>query len=199
MGVRVHLFGGSGSGTTTLGQAIAAALAIPHRDTDDFYWYPTDPPFAHPREPGQRLQLLDEALAKSRSWVLSGSLCGWGDPLITGFTHAVFLHVEPAIREARLLTRERQRYGSRIDAGGDLFDHHNEFMEWARSYDKAGPPMRSRQLHESWQQGLSCPILRLDSSQPVPALIDQVLLFVESAVDGSDVTGDGTEAATGTG
>ena len=39
---RIHIVGASGAGVTTLGRAVADALAIPHHDTDDFFWLPTD-------------------------------------------------------------------------------------------------------------------------------------------------------------
>jgi adenylate kinase family enzyme len=32
---RIHVTGASGAGVTTLGRALADALAIPHHDTDD--------------------------------------------------------------------------------------------------------------------------------------------------------------------
>jgi adenylate kinase family enzyme len=47
---RVHILGASGSGTTTLAQALAARLGCPHYDTDHYYWLPSDPPFQHIRE-----------------------------------------------------------------------------------------------------------------------------------------------------
>jgi adenylate kinase family enzyme len=41
---RIHITGASGAGVTTLGRASANALAIPHHDTDDYFWQPTRPP-----------------------------------------------------------------------------------------------------------------------------------------------------------
>jgi hypothetical protein len=71
--------GASGAGVTTLGATLAGALSVPHLDTDDFYWLPSDPPFRHKREIPERLRLLDEALDRApRGFVLSGSLDGWG-------------------------------------------------------------------------------------------------------------------------
>jgi Shikimate kinase len=43
---RIHILGASGSGTTTLGRALAERLQYPHFDTDDSFWVPTDPPSA---------------------------------------------------------------------------------------------------------------------------------------------------------
>lgn len=45
----IHIFGASGSGTSTLGRAVAAGLGWRFLDTDDFFWLPTDPPFTTPR------------------------------------------------------------------------------------------------------------------------------------------------------
>jgi adenylate kinase family enzyme len=33
---RIHIMGASGAGVTSLGRALADALAIPHHDTDDY-------------------------------------------------------------------------------------------------------------------------------------------------------------------
>src|SRR5439155_4251270 len=76
---RIHIFGASGTGTTSLASALAARHGHRHVDTDDFYWLRTDPPYRHPRPRAERLAMLRIALAESASWVLSGSLCGWGD------------------------------------------------------------------------------------------------------------------------
>jgi adenylate kinase family enzyme len=42
---RIHVMGASGSGVTTLGRALADALAFPHYGTDDYFWLPTTPPY----------------------------------------------------------------------------------------------------------------------------------------------------------
>ena len=83
---RIHILGASGSGTTTLGRALAAPLQCPHFDTDDYFWVPTDPPYTPQRERTERAQLLMDDLTAQDAWVVSGSLCGWGDvaiPLLT--------------------------------------------------------------------------------------------------------------------
>ena len=70
---RIHITGASGSGTTTLGAAIAGRWGHRHLDTDDFYWEPTWPPFRQSRAEHDRQQLLAAALDESPRWVLSGS------------------------------------------------------------------------------------------------------------------------------
>jgi adenylate kinase family enzyme len=34
---RIHVMGASGSGVTSLGRALADALALPHHDSDDYF------------------------------------------------------------------------------------------------------------------------------------------------------------------
>jgi cytidylate kinase len=68
----IHILGASGSGTTTLGSAIAQAYGHVHLDTDDYYWVPTDPPFQETREPSARLDTLGAALDAHPRWSSRG-------------------------------------------------------------------------------------------------------------------------------
>jgi adenylate kinase family enzyme len=172
---RIHLFGASGSGTTTLGTAVATALGARFLDTDEYYWVATDPPFTTKRDPAERVAAIERDVEGHADWVLSGSLCSWGDPLLPRFTLAVFLALDPEVRMARLVERERVRYGPRILPGGDMHAAHVAFVEWAQSYDHTRAPVRSLDLHERWLARLPCPVLRLDASRPVEALCEAVV------------------------
>src|SRR5262245_20178634 len=159
MTTRIHLLGASGAGTTTLGRALAARLQCPHFDTDDYFWLPTDPPYTHRRERTERAQLLIDDITAHNSWVLSGSLCGWGDVAIPLFELVVFLAIPHDIRMARLHQRERERFGERILPGGDMYGVSQAFLAWAASYDNGGLDIRSRRLHDQWLSTLPCPII----------------------------------------
>ena len=174
----VHIFGGSGSGASTLGRAVAAEYGCFFMDTDDYFWMPTDPPFREKRPREQRLALIREELAAHERVVLSGSLCGWGDPLIPLFDLAVRMELPPEIRLSRLETRERSRFGGRILHGGDMERQHREFMDWAARYDTAGPEIRSRALHDEWQEKLACPVVELDGSLSVEALLKKLAAYL---------------------
>lgn len=160
---RIHILGASGSGTTSLATAVATGYGHRRLDTDDFFWLPTNPPFREKRPRVERLALLRHALLESLPWVLAGSLCGWGDPLIPEFDLVVFLSVPTPVRLARLRGRELERYGQQaIAAGGELHQAHVEFLDWASRYDDGGLEMRSRALHETWLATLPCPVVRLE-------------------------------------
>lgn len=171
---RIHILGASGSGTTTLGAALATRLGCPHEDSDTYFWLPTDPPFTTPRPREDRLALLLPRLA-GPDWVFSGSALSWGQPLEPLYDLIVFLRLDPALRMERLRRRERARYGTRIAPGGDMAASSRDFLAWAEAYDTAGPQQRSLIAHEQWLAGQRCPVLRLDSAAPVEALMASVL------------------------
>ena len=174
----IHIFGASGSGTSTLGRAVAARTGYVFLDSDDYLWLPTDPQYIAKRTPAERLALLEGDIDASEGAVVSGSLVGWGDPLIPRFTLAVRLTVPQDIRMERLMRREQERYGDRILPGGDMYQIHRDFFTWAAGYDDGPATMRSRAMHDLWQQKLSCPLLTLDGTRPVEELAQAVLNII---------------------
>ena len=174
--MRVHIVGASGSGTTTLGRALAARLGCPHFDTDDFFWLPSDPPFRHIRGRAERQALLGGELARHPGWVLSGSLCGWGDAFIPLFGLVVFLWVPAEIRLSRLRERERCRYGAAIAPGGPQHEAYEELMAWAARYDDGlDVPERCRQLHEQWLAALPCPVERFMDARSTEDYVARIM------------------------
>lgn len=172
---RIHIFGAAGSGTSTLGAHLAREMGGCHLDTDSYYWHKIEPPFTHKREPSERISMIEHDIQGKERWVLSGAVCSWGGPLLHHFSLVVFLHLDPAVRMARLAERERARYGDRILPGGDMRNQHLEFMDWAASYDYAEAPIRSYDYHNRWIEGLTCPVMRMDSDRPTEELCNIIL------------------------
>jgi adenylate kinase family enzyme len=110
--------GASGSGVTSLGRPLADALAVPHHDTDDYFWQPTVPPYQRKRDPIERLRLMQEVFLPRADWVLSGSLEGWGDDIARDFDLVIFLSTAREIRLQRLRAREARHFGSDAVAPG---------------------------------------------------------------------------------
>ena len=162
--MRILVTGASGSGTTTLGSALAAALGATHLDLDDCYWLRTEPPYQQKRDAAQRLALCLQHL-RAPALVASGSLVGWGAELEDAFDLIVFLTLPAATRVERLRAREILRHG-RADPA---------FLTWAAQYDEGPPEGRSRAKHEAWLAGRSCPVLRLDGDQRVAERLRRVL------------------------
>lgn len=160
----IHIFGASGSGTTTLGKKISEDLGCRFMDADDYFWLPSDPKYTAKRGIRERIDLITKDIEAVNQAVLSGSLAGWGDILIPFFRLAVRLEVPTDIRIQRLEQREHSAFGARIQPGGDMYPHHLEFIRWAKAYDDGDIHMRSRARHDEWQKLLPCRLLILDGT-----------------------------------
>lgn len=176
----IHILGASGSGTTTLGAALAALNTMVHLDTDDWYWatkYTT--PRAIPERLAGITAAMDQAEAQGKDWVLTGSLSGWGDPLIPRFDLVVFLFLPPELRLQRLEAREAGRYGDAILPGASRWQEHLDFMAWCEGYDR--PDARTVQTgrnlarHRAWLAALPCPVLCIEGDVEVEAKVAMVL------------------------
>lgn len=175
---RLHVTGASGAGTTTLARAVATAWSVPHADTDDYFWLPTTPPYVAKRDPAERLGLMDEVFVGRNAWVLSGSLMGWGEPLLEHIDAVVFVSLDHQTRMERLHSRETLRYGEAIAPGGEREADYRDFMTWADGYEDATFDGRNRAQHEEWLGALDCPVLHLDSAVSVEQLQAAVLEWV---------------------
>ena len=170
---RIHLMGASGSGVTTLGRALAARLALPHHDTDDYFWLPTAPPYRTTRPAADRLRLMRERLLPRRDWVLSGTVTGWGDGLIPLFDLVVYVATPRELRMQRLRAREAAHFGAdAVAQGGWRHDETESFVEWASHYEAGDRDGRSLAKDEAWLAGLPCPLVRVDGSRPVADLVE---------------------------
>jgi adenylate kinase family enzyme len=177
---RIHITGASGSGVTTLGRALADALALPHHDTDDYLWAPTTPPYRELRKAEDRLRLMHEVFLPRADWVLSGGVDGWGNPLVPLFDLVIFLQVPGEVRIARLRDREARHFGAdAVASGGWRHAETEDFITWAH-YEDGTREGRSLARQEEWLATLPCRILRLDGTRPTPDLVREVAAALET-------------------
>ncbi|MFO1257813.1 MAG: AAA family ATPase [Gammaproteobacteria bacterium] len=174
--LRILIFGAAGSGATTVAKKISDILEISHFDSDEYYWIKTDPPYRVKQPLIERQKNLKADLEKERNWVVSGSLHAWGAFISELLTHAVFLYVPKALRMQRLADREQTRYGHRIREGGDMFEHHRAFMEWAASYDdETSTSSRTKLKHLNWKDSLPCPVFEIQNDEAVDVIVRKIL------------------------
>ena len=172
---RIHITGASGAGVTSLGRALAHALALPHHDTDDYFWQPTTPPYREPREISERLRLMHEMFVPRADWVLSGSLDGWGHEIVPRFDLVIFLTTPRDLRLQRLRVREATHYGADVIAPGGWRHAETEaFLEWASHYEDGSREGRNFARHKAWLESLPCPVLHLDGARPLSELVAAV-------------------------
>ncbi len=177
---RIHITGASGSGTTTLGKALATNLGYSQLDTDKYYWLPTEPPYQEIRAVEARQSLLQKDMLKYDSWISTGSICRWGDFALGYFDLVIFLYIPHNVRIKRLFEREKTRCPESFTEDSIRAKQFKEFIDWAKLYDDGGEEVRSLYMHNQWLKKLSCPILRIEEELPVEELIARVETFIET-------------------
>jgi adenylate kinase family enzyme len=180
--MKLHIFGASGAGVTTLGEALSQQLGVPYFDTDAYFWLPTEPPFTQRRPTAERDTLLAHDLAQHPNWLLGGSLAGWGEHWLAAFDLAVFLWLPPALRLARLQQREHQRYGGAIGADPAHAGQSRAFLAWAAGYDdNSSGGHRTLANHASWLGRFACPVLELRGDFTVAGRVARVQATLRKA------------------
>jgi adenylate kinase family enzyme len=160
--MKLHIFGASGSGVTTLGNALASKLGLAYFDSDDYFWQPSDPPYIQKRGQNERNQLIMNDLNEADSWILGGSILNWGDGLFSGFDLVIFLYLPKDVRMERLKKREFERFGDIIYTDPARIKKFADFMVWASDYDdNSGIANRTLQAHRQWLATISCPVLEI--------------------------------------
>lgn len=156
---KIYVFGASGTGSTTLGKSVAAALRLVHVDVDDHFWAPANLPFSLKRSPGERVSSMSGALGE-KGWVLSGACHGWNGELVKQADLIVFMTLSTPLR---LHSREKARFGKRVTEGGDMFQIHLDFIQWAKGYDNPNFNGRNIGMDERWLAAQTKPICRVNS------------------------------------
>jgi len=161
--MHILVTGASGSGTSTLGQALAGEFELRFVDADDIYWLPTKPAFREKRDAAERLALLRDVLVSGPA-VIAGSIMGWDSNVEDSFDLIVFLTAPAEVRVSRLRERELARFG-----------HVNEeFIAWAAQYDVGTMEGRNLNRHLAWLAKRHCPVVHLVSTVAVGALVAAV-------------------------
>ncbi|WP_291148000.1 AAA family ATPase [Flavobacterium sp. UBA7680] len=174
--MKIHIFGASGSGVTTTGEALSKKLDIPYFDSDAYFWEKTETPFTIRRDPDKRNSTIKSDLENQENWILGGSIFEWGEKVFPDFDLVIFLYIPPEIRMERLKKREFERYGNVIFTQPERIKQFEEFMAWACDYDDSkGIASRNLKAHKNWLTTLESPILKISGDLTVSQRIELII------------------------
>jgi adenylate kinase family enzyme len=160
----IIVFGAPGAGSTTLGKGLAQRLSFLHLDLDEYVWrWDTEMPYTAFRSQEVWYEHIMGDIAKSRGFVMSGSLGDDRKAFESLFDLAVYITAPSEIRTERLRSRTFSQFGNRVCRGGDMCENNNKFIESAANYETNG---RIEQ-HELWIEELPCCVLRVDGTKGI--------------------------------
>ena len=175
----INIFGSSGSGTTTLAKALSNELDCHHIDVDDLMWKKTDPPFTIKRDIETIKQLFDKEIENQENVVISGSLVNIYDDLKCHIHLFIYMNLDIETRIKRINKREYKRFGNRIKPGGDLYQKHQDFLQWVSDYEHNPETLRSRKQHLSWLNDVDAPVLKITEELELNELVKIIRSFIK--------------------
>ncbi|MGE4572489.1 MAG: AAA family ATPase [Candidatus Izemoplasmatales bacterium] len=175
----INIFGSSGSGTTTLAKSLSEIYDFYHIDIDDIMWEKTDPPFTIRRDNQVIKKDMHEILKNHQNTIISGAIVNIYDELKENIDLYIYMNLDIETRIKRINRRELNRFGKRVLPGGDLYDKHQDFLQWVSDYEHNPEYLRSRRQHLSWLDGVSKPVLRITDELSIEELLKIVGSYIK--------------------
>ena len=114
------------------------------------------------------MKLILADIEASSGFVLSAVTGNFGAEIETLYDLAVFLSAPKETRLKRIEQREQNRRGNRVLKGGDMYEQHLKFVEFAAT--------RSLAPIERWSETLTCPVLHIDSTEDYKKIAADIAL-----------------------
>ncbi len=105
--MRVAVMGSSGSGKSTFGRKLGAALGAPHTELDSINWRPNWVDLSK-TDPGEFVRLVEDVVAAD-AWVIDGNYNVVRPTILRRATHLVWLDYERSVIMPRVIRRSFQR------------------------------------------------------------------------------------------
>lgn len=175
----IYIVGASGSGTSTIGEALSKVSNYHFVDLDEIFWEKTDPPFTKSRPLSERVIRLKETINRYPDLILSGSMSKWGEDIYPDLTYVIFVQTETNIRIERIKQREKNRFQERILENNDMYEAHQEFLKWAQSYDTFDETKRSLKRHLLDIKNIKKPTLIVNGGDTLSSILGEIQLFLK--------------------
>ncbi len=168
----IIICGGNGAGKSTLARALATALGLRYLDIEDYYFPKgnTDYNPATTRSEAEAMALLRCDLQQEAGCVLAMVACPKEEQIATAFTHAVLVTVPKDIRMQRIRQRALDKFGSRVQPGGDLYEQEERFF--------AKAAQRTEASFGDWLENVQIPVIRLDGTRPVGESVQMLVSYL---------------------
>ena len=155
MGTGIIVCGLNGSGKSTLGKALAKKLHFHFIDNEDLYFPKTDPDYiyASPRTRKEVEKLLWSEIRAHENFVFTSVKGDYGETIYPFFQYAVLIGVSRDIRLQRVRNRSFQKFGERMQLGGDLYEQEEKFFDFVKS--------RPENAVEEWVQSLKLSLIHI--------------------------------------
>lgn len=123
---------------------------------NDYHFEKPEIPYTIERSHEDCLNLMLADIEKCNSFVLS-AVTGDFSKKISSMMIAVFMSAPLKTRMEHIGQREYEKYGERICEGGDMYEQHLKFVNFARLHHLSN--------NDKWAETLNCPVIGMDGTK----------------------------------
>ena len=167
----ILICGLNGCGKTTIGRKLAEKLGFYPMDVENYYFRPEDECYSEPRSREEVLRLLLQDMERHPQFVLSAVKGDLGEEIVRKYHLVIYLTAPWEVRGERIQRRSYDRFGIRVEQGGDLYEQEQAFLRFAKG--------RTDVHIEKWLETLTCPVLRLDATRPIDEILQQICCYID--------------------
>ena len=173
-GIGIQICGLNGCGKSTLGRVLADRMGFHFIDNENLYFVRSqaNEPYANPRSQEEVERLLMDEVAKHPNFIFVAVKGNYGKDIIPMYTYVVVIEVPKEIRSQRVRNRSFQKFGSRMQMGGDLYKQEEAFFRMVES--------RQDDYVENWLQSVKCPIIRVDGTKAVEENVEYIIRVINT-------------------
>ena len=157
----IIVFGANGCGKTTIGSELSHILGYKHMDHESYAFEESETPYTMERSNDESIELMLADIKRHRKFILSAVIGNFGEAVSQYYALAVYVKAPIELRMKRLEQRAYEQNGDRILSGGDMYDQHVRFIDFAKS--------RSLERIEKWAETLTCPLIHIDGTEDCKA------------------------------
>lgn len=183
----IAILGLNGGGKSTLAHTLAKQIGYFEIDVEDYY-FPEQKvsrkwalenssvintehlgglPFSNPRTKHEVQTAIIKDIKIHPRFILSGVTMNWSEEILSCINIAFWVQAPLEERLKRIQEREERRFGTRVLAGGDMFEQQMEFSKVVEKRD-------SKSIEESIRK-IGCPVIVLDGTLPVTENIEKMI------------------------
>ena len=183
----IAILGLNGGGKSTLAHALAKQIGYFEMDVEDYYFpeqkasrkwalenssvisteHLGELPFSNPRTKHEAQATIIEDIKAHPQFILSSVTMNWSDEILSCIDIAFWVQTPLEERLRRIQAREEKRFGTRVLAGGDMYEQQMEFRKVVESRD-------SKSVEESVRK-IGCPVIVVDGTLPVAKNLEKIM------------------------
>ena len=163
----ICICGLNGCGKTTLAAALAKELDFKHMDIEDYYFVPSDNPYASSRTREEAEVLLLEDIRRNPRFVFSAVNGNMNPEINACYDLVVYLDVPAETRMKRIRDRAFGKFGNRILPGGDMYEQEEAFF--GRAEKRNAAPILE------WVKTLPCRTIFSDGTKPIEENVKNII------------------------